>query len=201
VFQEFKATREPRPLPTGLRIRAATLEDGQALAAISVERHGGDLANRLERVRSQLASAGSRFDLHLLVAELAGEVVGFGRTGYHHWKTPADRGAPEGWYLQGVIVRPPFRECGIGRELTRCRLGWIAGKADEAYSFTNARNSVSIALHVQLGFVELTRDFAYPDASFDGGEGILFRLATLQVFRQATARNKSAGPEGSRPAW
>ena len=32
----------------------------------------------------------------------------------------------------------------------------------------------SIDLHRQLGFVELTRDFTFPGASFEGGVGILF---------------------------
>ena len=61
-------------------------------------------------------------------------------------------------------------------ELTRQRLAWISERADEAYYFSNARNRVSVDLHRQLGFVEVTRDFAFPDASFEEGEGILFRV-------------------------
>ena len=62
-------------------------------------------------------------------------------------------------------------------ELTRRRLGWIAGRgATEAYYFANAQNLASIDLHAKLGFVELTRDFHVPGATFAGGVGILFRV-------------------------
>jgi hypothetical protein len=35
----------------------------------------------------------------------------------------------------------------------------------------------SIALHAQLGFREVTREFSFPGLSFDGSEGILFRAS------------------------
>ncbi len=83
---------------------------------------------------------------------------------------------PSGWYLLGVIVRDRWRRHGLGRELTKKRVEWIGERADEAWYFSNARNQTSIDLHAQVGFVEVTRDFSFPDASFEGGEGILFRV-------------------------
>ncbi len=74
-----------------------------------------------------------------------------------------------------MIVDPAHRRRGIAAELTRRRLKWIAERAGEAFYFANARNQVSIDLHARFGFVELTRDFAYPGATFAGGAGILFR--------------------------
>ena len=52
---------------------------------------------------------------------------------------------------------------------------WLAERADQAYYFANSSNRASIALHALFGFEELTHDFWYPDVSFTGGEGILFR--------------------------
>jgi hypothetical protein len=52
---------------------------------------------------------------------------------------------------------------------------WISERASEAFYFANALNRPSIDLHARLGFVELTRDFSIPGASFVGGCGILFR--------------------------
>jgi RimJ/RimL family protein N-acetyltransferase len=45
-----------------------------------------------------------------------------------------------------------------------------------AYYVANSVNLASIALHARLGFVELSRDFWYPDVSFTGGEGVLFGI-------------------------
>ena len=116
-------------------------------------------------------------DRLLLVANVGDELAGFARAA--RWQRPpraADNAAPAGWYLLGVVVRDRWRRHGIALELTRQRLAWIAERADEAYYFTNARNRVSIDLHEQVGFIEVTRDFEFPDASFDEGEGILFRV-------------------------
>ncbi len=83
--------------------------------------------------------------------------------------------APAGWYLSGVIVAEDYRRRGIGRRLTQARLNWIAERDRAAYYFSNARNRASIDLHRAFGFVELTRDFTFPGASFEGGVGILFK--------------------------
>jgi hypothetical protein len=61
--------------------------------------------------------------------------------------------------------------------LTLARLDWIAGRHDQAFYFTNARNVASIELHREFGFAEVTRDFTFPGASFEGGIGVLFRAA------------------------
>jgi L-amino acid N-acyltransferase YncA len=56
------------------------------------------------------------------------------------------------------------------------RLDWIRRRAAEAWFFANARNTASIALHRELGFEEVSRRFSFPGLTFDGGDGILFRL-------------------------
>jgi len=55
-------------------------------------------------------------------------------------------------------------------------LNWIAQRDRYAYYFANAQNRVSIELHEQFGFMELTQDFTYPGVTFEGGIGILFRV-------------------------
>jgi GNAT superfamily N-acetyltransferase len=113
----------------------------------------------------------------LLVADVGGELAAFARAG--RWEPPGDSPdgtAPAGWYLFGVVVRDRWRRLGIGIELTRQRLAWIGDRAEAAYYFANARNVTSIDLHRKLGFDEVTRDFTFPGASFEGGAGILFRV-------------------------
>jgi ribosomal protein S18 acetylase RimI-like enzyme len=113
----------------------------------------------------------------LVVAEVGGTVVAYGRTRLFEPgpEAPPDT-APRGYYLIGVFVHPEERRRGIAAALTQARLEWIAARADEAWFFANARNSASIELHRPFGFEEVTRRFSFPGLAFDGGEGILFRL-------------------------
>jgi ribosomal protein S18 acetylase RimI-like enzyme len=113
----------------------------------------------------------------LVVAESGGEIVGYGRARLFEPApdAPADT-VPHGYYLTGLFVLPEQRGMGIGTELTRVRLDWIGERAADAWFFANARNTASIELHRRLGFEEVSRRFSFPGLTFEGGEGILFRL-------------------------
>jgi hypothetical protein len=41
-------------------------------------------------------------------------------------------------------------------------MAWVFERAEEVWFFANARNRASLELHARLGFVEVTRDFAFP---------------------------------------
>jgi ribosomal protein S18 acetylase RimI-like enzyme len=117
----------------------------------------------------------------IVVAEIGDEIIGYGRARLFEPEpeAPADT-APRGYYLTGVFVRADQRRGGIGAALTQARLDWIRGRADDAWFFANARNIASIKLHRRFGFEEVTRRFSFPSLTFDGGEGILFRLRLRQ---------------------
>ena len=170
----YGAGASDKPALEDLEIRPAVASDCRGVAAIVHERDSVPLADARNHCERDLAG----IDRLLLVANVAGELAGFARAA--RWQRPKgklpENIAPSGWYLLGVVVRDRWRRHGIALELTRRRLAWIGERADEAYYFSNARNRVSIDLHEQLGFVEVTRDFTFPDASFEGGEGILFRV-------------------------
>jgi len=83
---------------------------------------------------------------------------------------------PDGWYLTGVIVTPQFRRRRIGHQLTQARLQWLLRRTSNVYYVASAQNRVMIELHRQFGFVEMTRDFSFPDVTFTGGVGILFEV-------------------------
>jgi ribosomal protein S18 acetylase RimI-like enzyme len=116
-------------------------------------------------------------DRLLVVAERAGEVIGYGRVLPFEPgpDAPADI-APPGYYLMGLIVHPGSRRVGVASALIQARLVWIAKRSDNAWYFANALNTASIALHAPFGFEEVTRAFFYPQVDFDRGEGVLFRL-------------------------
>jgi len=161
------------PWPDGLVIREALLADCPGIAQMSHERDDADVDAERGRCNRDLRDP----DRLLLVADVGGELAGFARAG--RWEPPRDSPegtAPAGWYLFGIVVRDGWRRRGIGIELTRQRLAWIRDRAEAAYYFANAGNVASIDLHGKLGFAEVTRDFTFPGASFEGGAGILFRV-------------------------
>jgi ribosomal protein S18 acetylase RimI-like enzyme len=162
-------------------IRTATLldiEQSVALACQAASERGADIW------RDALSKDREHPQRLLLVADLSGEVVGYGRARLFHPPpdAPADT-APAGYYLAGVFVHPDWRRLGIGAALIEARLRWIAERADEAWFFANARNIASIESHRRLGFEEITRHFSFLSLTFAGGEGILFRCSRLGALR------------------
>jgi ribosomal protein S18 acetylase RimI-like enzyme len=149
----------------------ADLEDCAVLASLAErERPTGQWREALRRDLEGLEHV-------LVVAEAGQAIVGYGRARlFERAPDAAADTVPHGFYLTGVFVLPEQRRRGIARALTQARLDWIGERADEAWYFTNARNTASIDLHRRLGFEEVTRRFSFPGLTFDGGEGILFRL-------------------------
>jgi ribosomal protein S18 acetylase RimI-like enzyme len=147
------------------------------LGEIEAAREGGEAAeyaSKLERAITSWSATGQGL---ILVAEHGDRLVALAKA--RHFTPPDDapaNRAPRGWYLSGVIVVPEYRRRGIARRLTWARLDWIRERDRWAFYFANARNRVSIELHREFGFVELTRDFTYPGATFEGGIGVLFRV-------------------------
>ncbi|MCP4580304.1 MAG: GNAT family N-acetyltransferase [candidate division Zixibacteria bacterium] len=178
LFEDYKPRKTTDPkntVPTDLVIRPAMPDDTDQLAKIAYDRDGGEISQIKNRFKHEIAKRDSTDDRLLLVAESNARIVGFARVKWFKPSSSApDNICPEGWYLTGVIVAKEYRRRGIASALTRARLDWIAERAGKAYYFANAQNEVSIELHEQFGFVELTRDFVYPDVTFQGGEGILF---------------------------
>jgi ribosomal protein S18 acetylase RimI-like enzyme len=160
-------------------VRGAEKADLPTLAAIRQQREGGrleELHGRFSLLLRECLGTGL-----LLVGLVDGEVAGYGVA--RRFEPPSDapaNHAPAGWYLQGLVVRPDRRRLGLGAELTLRRLEWIYSHTSEAYYFANSSNAASIALHARFGFQELRRGFWYPDVSFTGGEGILYRAVVPQ---------------------
>jgi ribosomal protein S18 acetylase RimI-like enzyme len=112
----------------------------------------------------------------LHVADDGGRIVAYARSAV--FAPPADapaKAAPAGWYLLGLVVDPAYRRRGIGQALTVARMAAIGKRADAVWYFANARNQASLDLHRDLGFVEVSRDFWFPDVTFEGGVGVLAR--------------------------
>ena len=179
LFEEFAPSgaheRDRGPAPRTL-VRAATAEDAEAIGRISAEREGAKPESHIAAVRRSLEDESLHDSSLVLVAELDGQIVGFGKVHYLGSKGASDTdGLPEGWYLTGVVVRPDLRRRGIGSRLTSARMRWVAERSSRVYYFANARNRVSIALHDSCGFVEIARAARFGDVTFVGGEGILFK--------------------------
>lgn len=152
-----------------LRIVAMSAGDVESCAAIAAHREGGDIAPWRTSFKRRLSDD----DSIVLVARLGWRVAGYGVATKLDPVRDGGAAAPPGWYLAGLVVTPDLRRRGIGRELTSARLEALRSRTPRVYCFINARNHASIALHQGAGFTELTREFAIPRVSFDGGEGIL----------------------------
>jgi len=172
-----------RPLLEGMRVRPARAQDAEGIARLIRQRNGTSVTEARARCADELRTL-SASDRILLVAEHETRVIGFGRASYvardrssaHDWAGLR----PEGWYLTGLIVDADYRRLGVGHELSRRRLEWIARQAPAAFYFSNSNNRASIDLHARFGFKETVRDFSFPGVTFSGGgTGILFSLDLL----------------------
>ena len=177
LFAEYAPHDRRPPLGSseGLEIRAAEPGDLPQIARLTAQRQGGSVEIHLAQHEKALRDAREIGKSLILVAARHGRIVGYAKAGW--FEPPAGappNAAPAGWYLFGVIVDPDFRRRGVGSLLTRARLSWIAEWSPRAYYFASALNRASIDLHDRLGFVEVTRDFHFPQARFTGGVGILF---------------------------
>lgn len=153
-------------------VRQGTSDDIESCVQLGMAHIGGDRGIWLARFGRDLSEARR----YLVVAEAEAGVLGYGRVAYC---VPPEDGpantAPEGYYLGGVLVRPDARRLGVGRALTVARVAWVRKRASEVWYFTNARNTASLRMHADLGFEEVTRDFSFPNVTFDGGVGVLCR--------------------------
>jgi aminoglycoside 6'-N-acetyltransferase I len=170
------------------RIRPAELADVERIAQVSIAARG------VATDTSDAVSDAARF---VVVAEAAGEIVGWAKT--HHYENAAGS-APSGHYLGGVNVEPVFQRRGIGSALTRVRLEWIFARAPDAWFVTNSNNGASIAMHAGLGFAEVERGSEFHGVTFDGGAGILFHASRAL---RPTAGSPDGQPEagGSVAGW
>jgi ribosomal protein S18 acetylase RimI-like enzyme len=169
-------------------VRPAAVADLPALARLAVAERAGPPADWQARFAADLADP----DACLLLAQSGGQpggqsggqsggqpggqVAGYGRA--RRFAPPPDAPAnvaPAGYYLTGLLVSPACRRLGIGEQLTRARMAWVATRATEVWFFANAANAASLRLHQRLGFREVTRDFTYPGVTFTGGVGVLCR--------------------------
>jgi len=91
----------------------------------------------------------------LFVAEACGQVVGYGRVVCIEADPKAEGAAPAGWYLLGLVAGQAWRRRGIGEELTRAQMAWVAERSPRVYCFTGRGNLGSQALHKRLGFTEM----------------------------------------------
>lgn len=167
LFADYDPT--PRGNTWRHPVRLARPGDIAGVTSLSVARDGGDPAARAERLRRHIDSTNSA--LHVGVVH--GTVVGYGLI---RELTFAERTAPDGFYLGGVVIDPAWRRQGLAYALTAARLSWARERTDVVWYFANEHNRASIALHDRFGFEEHSRDFSVPGVTFTGGEGILFRL-------------------------
>ncbi len=168
LFADYRPRDRGVPLEVDVRGLAATDVDG--CVTLAVRRNGGEPATW----RRSFVEILGRDDQHTVVAVHDDRVVAYASTAYLRLSDRTGAvNAPDAWYLTGVVVAPEVRRRGVGRRLTEARLDWLAARTDAVWYFAAALNRASLDLHAELGFQEVTRDFAVPGVTFTGGEGVL----------------------------
>lgn len=156
----------------GVVVRVATPEDLVGCGKLMARREGWDAEAVTERLRNVV----DLDDQIVMVAELDSDVIGYARVGYLTPVADGGHGAPDGWYLSGIVVAPEYRRRGIGRMLTQARCDWVWERDEAVHYVVAAVNQASRSLHSSLGFREVTRDFVLPGVVFAGsGGGLLCR--------------------------
>jgi GNAT superfamily N-acetyltransferase len=153
-------------------VRPAEVGDLTACAALIVTRTG----ETVEKRRAKLVGDLDHPDRYTVVACVDDQPVGYASVFRHDLSAEHPVGtAPSGYYLVGLIVAPEWRRHGIGELLTLDRIAWVAERADTVWYFANAANGPTLDLHERLGFVEVTRDFSFPNAPLQPGTGVLLK--------------------------
>lgn len=91
--------------------------DTEVCAQLAASREGMGLSVWSDHFR-RLLDAPSQL---VLVARLKGQVIGYGKASFLAPSQQDGGGAPEGWYLTGLVVDPTARRRGVGRQLTQAR--------------------------------------------------------------------------------
>ncbi len=168
MFEQYRKNRPKKQI--AYQLAWAQDVDLQQIARISIARDGGEAY--------QVAAGLQRYlqgdTAHLFIARVGEEVAGFGKSRLFL----GDEYAYEGWYLSGLIVKPEYRGCGLGRALTKRRIDELRGITPNIYYFVNSSNRVSIELHEGFGFKLLLEPFDFPRVEFTDGHGCLFALST-----------------------
>ncbi|WP_232548505.1 GNAT family N-acetyltransferase [Propioniciclava soli] len=180
LFASYEPQQHGVPLD-GVVVREGTPADAEPTGRLAAEREGDTPARWADRHAHKLADG----DHRLLVAEAAGEIVGHGWVSYLRPTEGGGRGAPDGWYLSGMVVAPGARRRGVGRLLTRARVASVLEHDDAVYYVVSASNRASRDLHAELGFTEVSDDFVLPGVVFGADDGILCRLTRDAFARDA----------------
>lgn len=159
----------PRPEAQGVVVRQARPSDVEFSGALAAHAQGEDVRRCVEHHARKL----NELDHHLFVAEVDATVEGYGWVSYLRPSACGGHGAPDGWYLSGVVVAPHAQRQGLGRRLTCARIEWVLDRADDVYYVVSASNHASRRLHESLGMTEVSRDFDVPGFVFASYDGIL----------------------------
>lgn len=157
-------------LGSGVHARPATGADVPAVARLTHGSFGGDVADWEATVAAQV-DRGER----VLLAEADGTVVGYAKAG-DRVPTEPDDPAPAGRWLTGAVVAEQHRRTGVARGLVALLLAEVRPSAEPVWSMTDAADEASLALHADLGFVEVLRAPRMLGQDFRSGEGVLLRL-------------------------
>lgn len=176
-YAEFQPQRPPSERFGADVVRRARPEDAAEITRLTCARQGLGESVVRPRIDDELKGLTRDGPGCVFVAAIGHHLAGFARTRLLEYaRDGLPLVLPEGWYLTGVIVDPPWRRRGLGVVLTSARLDWLRRRTDAAYYVANRTNRASVALHERFGFHEIARGFRYARASLEPDVSAAYEL-------------------------
>ena len=148
---------------TSIAVREAVQADARAIGSLRHEDEPHRERLELQAWALHLLRTTRPQDGWIAVAEVDGEVIGWGRAGVFAPPPHApDHCCPAGWYLLGVNVAGAWRRQGVGSALVRARTAWIAQRSPRALCFVAPDNVASLELHARCGFAVTRQGVWFP---------------------------------------
>lgn len=135
-------------------IRKAGPEDAAALTALTIELWPENTASELQE---ELQALLQRLDAVCFLLVIDGSAQGFAQCQLRYDYVEGTESSPVG-YLEGILVKEPYRKRGCGAALLRKCEAWAREKGcTEFASDCELENEESAAFHRAVGFREANR--------------------------------------------
>ncbi len=135
-------------------IRIADITDSKLVAELALLLWPDNEVDELETEMEDYISSDDQVVYIYLVEDIP---VGFAHCSLRYDYVEGTESSPVG-YLEGIFIKPQYRNRGIGRQLVNKCEGWAKSKGCREFASDCELNNIdSLKFHLQLGFGQVNR--------------------------------------------